>query len=274
MPHHAVPHSTAADGDAQILMAHVAHRRLFPRENKFSYGIYYVAVKLDRADALEDGWRFGVDRAGVLSLHARDHGECDGTPLLAWMRQILENEGIDKADGDISLVTMPRVLGYVFNPVSFWLCHDRAGGLRAVLCEVHNTFGERHSYLCCHDDQRVIDGDDVLRARKLFHVSPFLKREGHYTFRFNRRDDKFGAWIDFYDADGRKQLVTSLAGRLVPYSRTAMRRAFWRYPLVTLRAVWLIHYQALKLVFKGIKYIPKPTQLMPRLSRSVKLTKK
>lgn len=264
----------ALQDSPKILMATVAHKRLFPRVNGFAYGIYYLAVPLDRMDRLNDGFRFGVNRAGLLSIHDKDHAECDGKPLLPWVRDILAGEGLDRADGAVVLVTMPRVLGYVFNPVSFWLCHDSSGGLRAVICEVHNTFGERHSYLCRHDDQRVISPDDILTARKLFHVSPFLKREGHYTFRFNVQDERFGVWIDFFDGQGRKQLVTSLAGKFEDYDRPALRRAFWRYPLVTLRAIWLIHYQALKLVMKGIKYISKPAQIMPRLSRTQNLTKK
>lgn len=256
----------------RILNAKVMHKRLFPRENAFVYGIYYLAFPLRAAGALADGWRFGVNRAALSSMNNRDHGARDGTPLEPWARAIMA-EHAPAVDGDIVMVTMPRVLGHVFNPVSFWLCHDAAGALRAVICEVNNTFGERHAYLCMHDDTRAIDGQDWLWAEKLFHVSPFLPRDGAYRFRFDIRDDKLGIWIDYYDARGEKQLLTSLTGTFVPYTRQNLRRAFWRHPLVCLIAVARIHMQALRLVLKGIKYIPKPPQLATRASRSRNMTK-
>ena len=190
-----------------------------------------------------------------------------------WARGILSDSGIKEADGEIKLICMPRVLGYTFNPVSFWLCHDQEENLRAVLCEVHNTFGERHTYLCAHDNHRPITQDDILKGAKLFHVSPLLKREGHYTYRFDVRDNKFAVWIDFYNAEGKKQLVTSLIGKFEAMNKAALRKAFWRYPLITFKAITLIHWQALKLLTKGIKYISKPIQNTERTSITDNLTK-
>ena len=155
---------------------------------------------------------------------------------------------------------MPRVFGYVFNPVSFWYCFDSSEKLRAVICEVNNTFGETHSYICAHNDQAEIGKDDILEGQKVFYVSPFLEREGHYKFRFSLPNSKMGAWIDFYDDEGRKKLVTALSGNFEDLSLQSCRRAFWIYPLVTLKSISLIHWQALKLLFKRAKYVPKPLQ--------------
>lgn len=264
----------AVKAEPQILTAEVMHKRTYPKVNAFTYGIYYLWLPLSRLAELSDGWRFGVNSRGILSFHNKDHGDCDGAPLLPWIRGHLLDWGISAADGEVILVTMPRSFGHVFNPVSFWLCCDKAGGVRAVLCEVHNTFGERHSYLCAHPDQREITADDWLDAQKLFHVSPFLERHGSYKFRFALQPDKFGAWIDFYEPDGRRQLLTSLAGKLSPYSRAARSRAFWRHPAVALVALARIHWQALKLVCKGIRYIPKPLQNKEKITAVHNLTKK
>jgi len=243
------------------------HARLFPRKNAFKYGIYYVALPLSRLAALPLGSK------GFVSFSARDHGLCDGTDLQAWARDILARYGLAVADGEIVLVCMPRVMGYVFNPVSFWLCHDRAGGLRAVLCEVHNTFGERHTYVCARDDRGVLTPEDVLRGEKVFHVSPFLQREGEYNFRFEVDVARFAVWIDYFDGAGQRQLLTALAGRVAPLTAAGLRGLSWRYPLVTMRAVFLIHWQALKLVVKGIKYVPRPLQRQEKTTSTGNLTK-
>lgn len=248
--------------EPELFFGKVMHGRLFPKRNNFTYGIYYLSFPLSKIKNLP----MAYNRFGPLSFYDRDHGLCDGSDLELWARDILTDHGIGKANGDITLICMPRILGYTFNPVSFWLCHDKEGALRAVLCEVHNTFGERHTYVCAHEDQRPITAEDTLKGKKHFHVSPLLKREGHYEFRFNLRDDKFGVWIDFFDGEGKKQLVTSLIGNFESMNTATLRKAFWRYPLVTFKAITLIHWQALKLLIKGIKYVSRPQQKSERAS--------
>ncbi len=265
-------HAAVLDGQTPLLFdSKTMHKRLFPRQNGFTYGLYYLMTPLGAIEKLADGIRVGVNKAGFLSFQSRDHGDRDGSDLQIWIDRALTQYGLkDVCDGAVYLMTLPRVLGYVFNPVSFWFCLDRQGGLRAVLCEVNNTFGETHSYLCAHDDGRVIDRADTMTADKVFHVSPFLEREGHYTFRFDLRSDKAGIWIDFYDKDGRKKLLTALTGAFIPYSRKSIARMTARYPLITLKAIGLIHWQAVKLLVKTIRYVPKPDQKTERLTRSDK----
>ncbi len=244
----------------KILFGRVMHKRFSPKANAFNYGIYYLGLPLSQINSSLENKYFKTNRWGVLSFYTKDHGHRDDKDLRDWARKILDDHGIDKTDGEIFLVTMPRVFGYVFNPVSFWYCYDRSEKLRAVICEVNNTFGETHSYICAHDDQAEIRKDDILEGRKVFHVSPFLEREGHYKFRFSLLDSKMGAWIDFYDGEGHKKLVTALSGSFENLSLQSCRRAFWKYPLVTLKSISLIHWQALKLLFKRAKYVPKPLQ--------------
>ena len=171
------------------------------------------------------------------------------------------------------LITMPRVLGYVFNPVSFYLCLDADKGLSAVIAEVHNTFGEQHSYLCAKSDHAPIQSHEWLEAEKLFHVSPFLEREGNYRFRFSLQENTLGIWIDYFDKEKNKQLLTSLTGRFEPLTKWSLRKAFWSHPLVTLKTIMFIHWHALKLLRKRIRYIRKPKQYEDKISVTSNLTK-
>jgi DUF1365 family protein len=135
-----------------------------------------------------------------------------------------------------------------------------------VLSEVCNTFGERHCYLCFHDDRRAITGDDWLRAEKVFHVSPFMDVTGHYLFRFVYREDKIGVWIDYYDAEGL-MLSTAVTGKRSALTAASLLRCFFRYPLVTLKVIGLIHYQAARLLIKGLRYRSKPIPPVTEISR-------
>lgn len=247
----------------QLYTAKVMHKRLFPKENAFHYGVYYLALPLP-ADPIP-GW--------LASFHLKDLGRRDGSDPTPWVKGILTDYGLGEICRDIILVTMPRVLGYVFNPVSFYLCLDAAGQLRAVLCEVHNTFGEQHSYLCAHADHRPIISTDWLEAQKVFHVSPFLPTNGHYKFRFDLQADKLGIWIDYYDVTANRQLITSLMGRFSPLTPQSLRRAFWRHPLVAVKAIVLIHWQAVKLLVKGVRYIKKPVQKNVKITATNNLNK-
>jgi hypothetical protein len=255
--------------DAKLIFGKVMHARLFPKTNRFLYRIFYMSLPLSKLAKLP----IAYNRAAPISFYDKDHGACDGSNLELWARNILKQFDISQADGEIVLVCMPRVLGYVFNPVSFWLCLDKQGKLRAVLSEVNNTFGECHTYICAHPDQRPIEPTDSIIAEKVFHVSPMLKREGHYEFSFDFTDQQFKVWIDYFDGDQKKQLVTWLAGNQQTMTKTSLRQAFWLYPLVTFKAMTLIHWQALKLLTRGFAFFKKPQQLEARVTGSEKLSK-
>jgi DUF1365 family protein len=200
-------------------------------------------------------------------LRDSDHG---GAPKhgsgAAWVRGILHEAGLDHAtDGRLLLLAQPRVLGHVFNPVSFWLIHDAADVLRVVIAEVSNTFGDRHSYLVHNDDLSPIRRDQTLQARKIFHVSPFQPVEGGYSFRFDIRDDKIGIFIDYQTGNGG--LLATLTGKRRPLTNGAILRAAVRRPFGSRRVLGLIHWQALKLWWKGARFHSRPKPPAQDISR-------
>ena len=244
----------------EIYFGRVMHSRLRPRRNTFSYRVFFLRIPLSQLKRMKNAV-FSLNRWNLFSFHFRDHGARDGSPLEPWIRAVLGREGLTVADGEIVLQTFPRILGYVFNPVSFWLCHDRNGGLRAVLCEVSNTFGEHHNYLVSHANGRVIAPGDVLRSRKVFHVSPFCEVSGSYDFRFRSESDVCSVNINYDDGQGRL-LLTAISGRARNYTLAALLRAFFMYPWMTIGVMARIHWQALKLWIAGVPWMPKP--LPPR----------
>ncbi|MGP1356119.1 DUF1365 domain-containing protein [Roseicyclus sp.] len=233
------------------------HGRRGAVENAFRYGIDYVMLDAEAARPRAP-FAFGRNRAGFLSLWDSDHGgapkEGRGAP---WAREVLAAHGLSEVtDGTLMLLAQPRTLGHVFNPVSFWLAHDREGALRAVIAEVSNTFGDRHSYLCAHEDHRPITREDTLKAGKIFHVSPFQPIEGGYTFRFDIREDRVGVWIDY--STGNEGLYATLTGRRKKLTGMGILRAALRRPFGARRVFALIHWQALKLWWKGAPYRVRP----------------
>ena len=198
-----------------------------------------------------------------MSLHDRDHG---GSPKdgrgAAWVRDVLRAHDIP-APARIMLLTQPRILGHVFNPVSFWLCYD--DDLTTVIAEVTNTFGDRHSYLCRHDDGRAITKADTLSAQKLMHVSPFQPIEGGYVFRFDIQSDTIGIWIDYSRGNGG--LIATLTGPRKVISNRSILWSLLRRPFGSRRVLTLIHWQALKLWWKGARYRPQPAPPSEEVSR-------
>jgi len=244
-------------GSHSIVDAVVVHRRLRPRANAFRYRVAYLNLGLDRLGEAAGRW-LKLDKSGLVAFHRRDHGARDGGDLRAWMKAILADHGLAVAcDGEVELMTLPRMLGYVFNPVSFWFCRDRAGALRAVLCEVNNTFGESHCYLVHHADRRPLQPDEWFEGRKVFHVSPFLPVEGGYRFRFRADERTVHVDVNYHDAEGL-MLATSVGGRREPLTDRSIVRRFLGNPTMTLGVVARIHWQALQLWRKRVKFYRKP----------------
>lgn len=244
-----------------ILDARVMHKRHRPKVNQFIYNSYYLALDLsDLKNA-----PVALNRFSHTSLYFKDHGDRSGENPKGWARQILRDYKIENADGRMILITMPRSFGYVFNPVSFYLCFDRREQLRAYICEVNNTFGETHSYVCARHDGKPIDRGDILKGEKFFHVSPFIERQGVYEFRIAASDKKFGVWIDHF-IEGQKILSTSLTGDWIHMTQRNVAKYAFIQPMVSLKTVFLIHWQACKLWLKKIRYIKKPQQNNQKIS--------
>ena len=239
------------------------HGRRGPVKNDFLYSIDYVLLD---ADGPVDAPRlFGRNAAGLMSLHDVDHG---GPPKVgsgaAWVREVLKTHEVE-LDGRIMLLAQPRVLGHVFNPVSFWLCYDAADDLKVVIAEVTNTFGDRHSYLCYHEDLRTITKTETLSAQKIMHVSPFQPIEGGYVFRFDISDSHVHILIDYSRGNGG--VIATLKGDITPLSTSGMIRAALRRPFGSRRVLALIHWQALKLWWKGATFRSQPKAPSEEVSR-------
>lgn len=245
------------------IAGHTWHWRKGEVRNAFRYSIDYVMV--DAEAALPSGRVFGRNRAGLFSLRDRDHGGPPGQGRgAAWVREVLEAHQF-APPVRIELLAQPRVLGHIFNPVSFWLCYNAADDLTVVIAEVTNTYGDRHSYLCHHDDRSPIGPEDRLRAKKVFHVSPFQTIEGEYTFRFDIRPDRIGIWIDL--SRGKGGVIATLVGDRRPLTTGGVLKALARRPLGSRRVLALIHWQALKLWWKGAKFQNRPEPPTREVSR-------
>lgn len=232
------------------------HARHGGPANAFRYGIDYVL--LEDAEAPVAGPRlFSRNARNVASVQDRDHGGAPGKgrgPV--WVREVLGAEGVVVPGLRIGLLTQPRLLGHVFNPVSFWLCRDGTGALRAVVAEVTNTFGDRHSYLCVREGLAPIRPEDEMVAKKVFHVSPFQAVTGEYRFRFDIGADRVGVWIDYRAGEGG--VLATLTGKRAPLTAAGLLGALLRRPFGSRRVLALIHWQALKLFVKGAKYRVRP----------------
>lgn len=239
-----------------LLKSRVWHARRKPK-HAFTYHVYYLAFNPRACNELRKG-PMRVNGRGLLSYHDEDHGERTKLSAYKWAENTFRRAGIAPEKSALVLITMPRVLGYVFNPVSFWLLLDGSTTLRAVIAEVNNTFGETHSYVLAHSDGRNIEAHDILKASKHFHVSPFMHIEGDYHFSFALEAATIAIRIDHVDAVGATTLKTTLTGTLMPYTAHHLWRMFWCYPLVTLKVIALIHYQAVCLLLKKVRYNRKP----------------
>ena len=238
------------------------HGRKGAVRNTFRYGIDYVLLDADESSGPS---LFSRDARNLMALHDSDHGGAPGRGTgVAWVRSVLVLHALPGAER-VLLLAQPRVLGHVFNPVSFWLCHDGAGALRTVVAEVTNTFGDRHSYLCHRDDQGAIMADDTLAATKLMHVSPFQPATGAYAFRFDIRADQIAVRIDYTTPGGG--VVATLEGPRAPLTNAGILAACLRRPFGSRRVLALIHWQALRLAWKRAGYRARPAPPADEVSR-------
>lgn len=248
---------------AEHIAGETYHGRRGATKNAFRYSIDYVLIDAElppRTPRL-----FSRGAGNVMSLHDSDHG---GPPKAgrgaAWVREVLSQYQIDDC-AQIKLLAQPRVLGHVFNPVSFWLCYTDQGDLTTVIAEVTNTYGDRHSYLCRHADGRAITKDATLSAQKLMHVSPFQPVEGGYTFRFDITAQAIAIWIDYSRGNGG--LIATLTGARRPMTNSTILAACLRRPFGSRRVLGLIHWQALKLWLKGARFRPQPKAPLEEVSK-------
>jgi DUF1365 family protein len=235
---------------ATLYAGRIAHIRHTPFRHRFDYRMYMLAIDLDRIDEAANKSRlFSHNKPGLISLHDKDHGFRDGRPLRAYAESALGAQGLARFGAKIIFVTMPRLLGYAFNPISFYFCHDDAGTLGAVLHQVKNTFGDQIGYLM------PVLGTGIIRqtAPKRMHVSPFFDMQGGYRFALTAPAQKFTVSIQ-YGAGGAKRMTATMILRAKAFTDASVLRLLAEMPFAPMKVMTAIHWQALKLFLKGAKF--------------------
>lgn len=243
-------------GNSALYVGQVMHQRLRPRRHRLAYRLYMLLLDLDDLDACATRLRsFSQGRWNLFSFYAADHGAGTAEPLRAQVERHLLATGLDIDGGAIRLLTMPRVLGFAFNPISIYFCYRRDGDLAATLYEVNNTFGQRHSYLVTVEPGT---GAAVHQTTpKRFHVSPFMGMDMDYSFRVVPPATTLGIAIIGSDTDGAV-ITAVLTARRHELTDAALLRAFFVMPLLTLKVVAGIGWEALKLWLKGVPLWARP----------------
>jgi DUF1365 family protein len=233
----------------------VTHQRLRPRKHRLRYRIFNVLLDLDELPALSRRLRlFSHDRFNLFSFHDRDHGAGEAGGLRAWIEAQLLAAGLNPDGGAIRVLCMPRILGHAFNPISVYWCHARDGALLAMLYEVNNTFGERHSYLM---PAHGAEGPVRQTCRKSFYVSPFMAMDLTYRFRVTPPASDVVVAITASDAQG-VMISTAFAGQREALTDRALLGRFLRMPLLGMKVVAAIHWEAARLWWKGMRLQARP----------------
>lgn len=235
--------------NSAIYIGSVAHRRLRPAKHRLRYRVFYLLLDIDELPALsEKNHLLSIGRFSLFSFVPQDHLFAKTGDLRSEIHEILRKAGMQANNGAIRLLTMPRILGYAFNPLSIFFCYREDDTLQAILYEVRNTFGERHCYLFPVEGERRTLSHI---CSKNFYVSPFLPMDMVYSFRISPPDEDYKISISVADADGDLLIATQ---RLVRHNLDdrALMRVFLTHPLLTLKVIAGIHYEALLIWIKGV----------------------
>lgn len=239
---------------SSLYSGRVTHTRLRPLRHRFSYRVFYALFDIDEIESLAGRLRwFSVGRFNLFGFDRSKHGPADGSDLRPWVEATLLEAGVDLDGGKIFLLAFPRLLGFVFNPISIWYCYGPGGELRAVLHEVRNTFGDRHIYVVPVDTMGLRHG-----FAKELHVSPFNPMDQHYEFTVSTPGRTLTVTIDQEDEDGRL-LRAGMALERSEFTDRNLLRLFFGNPLLTFKVVTSIHWQALRLWLKGATFHHRPT---------------
>ena len=238
-----------------LYLGSVIHRRLRPKRHYLRYSAFWMLIDLDEIGALDRRlWLFSRGRFNAMSFHDTDHGNQTQEPLRRQVERHLAAAGIDLAGGAVRLLCMPRIFGYGFNPLSIYFCYRRDGALAALLYEVRNTFGERHSYLIPVEQP----GRTIRQScDKCFYVSPFMDMRMRYEFRVLPPERDVSVVVCAGDAQG-PTIIASLVGRREALTDAALLRLLLRMPFLTLKVMGAIHWHALKMWLKGFALQPRP----------------
>ena len=236
----------------------VVHKRFKPKEHFFKYRVFSLLIDLSELKKIDKEISFfSLNKFNLISFFEKDHGNRDNSDLIEWVRQNLKQNKIDTNDIKIKLLCYPRILGYVFNPLSVFYIYDKNNKLIAILYEVKNTFGEQHTYIFRIDQHQNVFKHD---CSKKFHVSPFIEMNCKYFFKTQLPDEKISVIIDQHDNEG-KILYASQDGKRSNLTSKELLKSYINHPLMTFKIILAIHFEAFKLWSKGIKFIKKKIKL-------------
>ncbi|MBY2921687.1 DUF1365 domain-containing protein [Rhizobium leguminosarum] len=253
----AVANGPPPDAAAGLYVGEIMHQRMKPFGHRFRYRVFSLLVDLDRLDeAGRLSMLFSVNGRNLVSFQEKDHAETRNTSLRAYADRLLAEAGLDRADR-ILLVCYPRILGYVFNPLSVYHAYNAAGAVIAMIYEVRNTFGERHSYVCPVGRGEMSESGLRQSCDKLFHVSPFIGMAARYHFRMLPPGKEIRWRILETDSEG-PLLSATFSGRQVPLTNASLLGLTARIPILTFKIMTGIHWEALKLWLKGARYVRRP----------------
>ena len=254
----AEPHRDRDEAAAALYFGEVMHARLKPIGHRFRYRVMSLLIDLDRLAAADRrSPLFGVNRAALYSFHEADHGARDGASLRSYAEQRAAAHGVDLAGGRVLLLCYPRLLGFTFNPLSVYFCYRAGGELALMIYEVRNTFGEIHAYVLPVQPGEISEAGVRQEQDKLFYVSPFIGMAMRYRFRVSPPGARVRLRILETDPEG-PLLAATFSGRRRSLTTAALASAFFALPLVTLKIVAAIHWQALLLWLKGARLTPRP----------------
>lgn len=231
----------------------VVHERFKPKAHKLRYRVFSMLFDLGELTQLDAHTRlFGYNRWAPIAFFDRDHGPRDGGPLRPWVEARMREAGVEPDGGPIELLCYPRIFGYVFNPISVYFCRRKDGTLAALLYEVHNTHGERHTYpIAVHGTEAVVRQS----AQKAFYVSPFIGPTATYNFMVVPPGESTSVVIR-QEVAGELLLAASFRGARVTFAAGALARRLLMFPLMTMKVTAAIHWEAVKLWWKGFEIFP------------------
>ncbi|MFT7267601.1 MAG: DUF1365 family protein [Porticoccus sp.] len=243
---------------SSLVKMKIFHKRHRPKEYEFSHKMLYVCLKLSATFSAIKTRFFSVQGFNFFSIFWKDYGFKKFSDPRLYITEILDKQAIDSGCIDsVYLLTIPKALGWGFNPISFWLCFDLQGALRIVLAEVNNTFKERHGYLCFNPKMKPITRLTAISHPKVLHVSPFCQVRGHYDFRFDINEANMKIDIDYFD-EGERLISTAIHGEIIKFNDRNLAAYFLSLPFITFKVLFFIHFHALRLWFKKIPFRSTP----------------